>query len=50
MHLMMNSRRASTSLMFALFAAALTYGVMTFLNQAQHAMVASLTHQVTLKY
>ena len=45
-----SSRRASTSLMFAVFAAVLTIGVMTMSRQIHNTMVAAINKSMVIHY
>ncbi len=46
----LTSKRASTTLWFAVFAAMLTIGVMTLSKRIQHTMVAAVNKQAPLRY
>lgn len=50
MRTMISSRRASTTLMFAVFAAVMTLGVMSFSKQVKHTVTAAITKQAPLRY
>jgi hypothetical protein len=47
---LMHSRRGSTAIMFALFAAALTIGMMSVAPKIHQTMMAAINKQAPLRY